>query len=56
MPVDSLPDEWRTYRLVKLTSRLPSELDEEPAHVLDWLLAIDGVVAEVAEQERRANE
>jgi hypothetical protein len=40
-----VPDEWRTYRLVKLTHRLPSELDEEPAHALDWLLAIDETVA-----------
>jgi hypothetical protein len=34
------------YRLVKLTHRLPSELDEEPAIGLDWLLAIDDVVAQ----------
>jgi hypothetical protein len=40
------------YRLVKLTHRLPSELDEEPAHTLDWLLAIDETVLSVrAEKE-----
>jgi hypothetical protein len=35
---------------------LPSDLDNQPAVDLDWLLAIDNTVAKVrADQERRAH-
>jgi len=54
LPVKELPPQWREYQLVKLTGRLPSELDEESAHRLDWLLAIDAAVDEVKAELRKA--
>lgn len=39
-----LPEQWRDYRLLRLTGRLPAELADTPAWDLDWLLAIDDIV------------
>jgi hypothetical protein len=48
-------EEYRTWRLCKLMSCRPSELDEESAINLDWLLAIDAMYEELkAEKERES--
>lgn len=48
-------EEYRTWRLCTMLHCLPSDLDNQPAVDLDWLLAIDNTVAKVrADQERRA--
>ena len=39
-----MPDEWKIYRLCKMLKCLPSELENESAATLDWLLAIDETV------------
>ncbi|PJN00791.1 hypothetical protein CG740_23075 [Streptomyces sp. CB01201] len=51
-----IPDEeYRTWRLCTMLHCLPSDLEQQSAVDLDWLLAIDNTVAKVrAEQERRA--
>lgn len=46
-------DHVRTYRLCTLLHKSPSELENEPASELDWLLAID---AELKGIEKRQNE
>jgi len=38
-----LPEQLRTYRLCKLIGCTPSQLEDEPAATLDWLLAIDDI-------------
>jgi len=43
----TLPEEeLRTYRLCKLLGCLPSQLEEEPGVMLDWILAIDDTITE----------
>ena len=49
-------EEYRTWRLCTLMSCRPSELEEESAIELDWLMAIDDMYKELkAEKEREAN-
>lgn len=38
-------EQWRIYRLCKLFGCTPSELDDQPAVLCDWLLAIDDLYA-----------
>lgn len=53
VPADRLPaEEYRTWRLCTLLHCTPSALEDESALALDWLIAIDDVVAKV--HERRA--
>ncbi|GIG57399.1 hypothetical protein Lfu02_17710 [Longispora fulva] len=49
-------EKFRTWRLVKLTHRLPHELDDVAACELDWLLAIDDTVnqAKANRQQRES--
>jgi len=42
-----VPEHLRTYRLCVLLKKVPSELENESAVTLDWLLAIDNVYREV---------
>ncbi|MFH8380635.1 hypothetical protein ACH4E7_06795 [Kitasatospora sp. NPDC018058] len=54
--VTGVPDEeYRTWRLCTLLHCLPSQLDDESALTLDWLIAVDDTVAKArATLERRA--
>ncbi|MFB7907642.1 hypothetical protein ACFC1T_14515 [Kitasatospora sp. NPDC056076] len=56
VPADRIPaEEYRTWRLCTLLHCLPSQLDDESALTLDWLLAVDDVAAKArATMERRA--
>lgn len=48
-------DEYRTWRLCTILHCRPSELEDESALELDWLLQIDDVVKQVrAEKEKEA--
>ncbi|MGA5819733.1 hypothetical protein ACPC54_17970 [Kitasatospora sp. NPDC094028] len=48
-------EEYRTWRLCTLLHCLPSQLDDESALALDWLIAVDDVAAKARETlERRA--
>ncbi|MFI6117480.1 hypothetical protein [Kitasatospora sp. NPDC051164] len=48
-------EEYRTWRLCTLLHCTPSQLLDEPALTLDWLIAVDDTVAKVrADAERRA--
>jgi hypothetical protein len=48
-------EEFRTWRLCTLLHCRPSELLDESAEKLDWLLAVDDTVAEYRhEQEKKA--
>lgn len=51
--MSSLPPEHRIYRLAKTFGYTPLEIDEQPAAVLDWLLAIDAAY-QAAENEARS--
>lgn len=56
MPVTVTP--WyRLTQTIKLTGWTVEEIDNTPAEVIDWLLAINRTEAEVeAERQRKANE
>jgi hypothetical protein len=56
-PIHELPmEEYRLWRLCSLLHCRPSELEEESALELDWLLAVDKIVKEFkAEKEAEAN-
>jgi hypothetical protein len=48
-------DEYRTWRLCTILHCRPSELENESALELDWLLAVDDIVKQAkAEAEKRA--
>jgi hypothetical protein len=48
-------EEYRTWRLCTLMRCRPSELEDESAVTLDWLLAVDDAVARArANKEREA--
>lgn len=50
-------DEYRTWRLCTLLHCRPSELDDESAVELDWILAVDDAVTRAKNNvEREANE
>jgi hypothetical protein len=40
----NVPDEYRTYRLARMFGWTPTQIDEQPAALLDWLLMIDATV------------
>ena len=46
-----IPEELRDWKLAKTFGWTKSEIDEQPAVWLDWLLRIDGAASEV--QARR---
>jgi hypothetical protein len=49
-------EQWRIYRLCKLFGCLPAPggLDDQPAELNDWLLAIDDIYRELdARREHR---
>ena len=48
-------DEYRTWRLCTILHCRPSELEDESAIELDWLLQIDSIVKQAkAEKEKEA--
>lgn len=48
-------EQYRTWRLCTLLHCRPSELLDEPALTLDWILAVDDIVARVrADKEKEA--
>lgn len=51
-----LPDAFRDYQLASAFGYTPSEIDEQSAVRLDWLLACHGAVESVkAEKQKEAN-
>lgn len=51
---DQIPaEEYRTWRLCTLLHCRPSDLDDERALTLDWLLAVDDVVTRVRNDRER---
>lgn len=40
-------DEWIYYLCADRFGWTPNEVDEQPAYLLDWLLALDATVKEV---------
>jgi hypothetical protein len=49
-------DEYRTWRLCTILHCRPSELEDESAVELDWILAVDNIVKKFkAEKEAEAN-
>jgi hypothetical protein len=54
---DEFPsEEYRTWRLCTLLHCRPSELENESAVTLDWLLAVDDTVAKLRkERQQEAN-
>jgi hypothetical protein len=50
MPVE----EYRTWRLCTLLGCLPSDLDDQSAVELDWLLAVDDAVAQARKNKEAA--
>jgi hypothetical protein len=44
-------DEFRTWRLCTMLHCRPSELDDESAAKLDWLLAVDDTIAKYRKQK-----
>lgn len=50
------PDAWRDYILAKTFGYTPTEIDDQPASRLDWLLAChDTVEQHKAEKMKEAN-
>jgi hypothetical protein len=43
-------EEYRTWRLCTMLRCLPSELENESAVKLDWLLAVDDTVAKLRKE------
>lgn len=49
---DEFPsEEYRTWRLCTILHCLPSELENESAVQLDWLLAVDDTVAKLRKEK-----
>jgi hypothetical protein len=46
-----VPEHWRTYRLATLLHKLPSEIENESASTLDWILAIDQTFKQVQSEQ-----
>jgi hypothetical protein len=47
LPVPGVPEQWTEFRYRSLFGLTHAQYESEPAETVDWLLAIDGVVAEV---------
>lgn len=49
---DEFPsEEYRTWRLCTMLHCLPSELENESAAKLDWLIAVDDTVAKLRREK-----
>lgn len=43
---------WRSYQACQMYHCSPTELDEVPARIIDWHLAIHNMVEEIADEQR----
>ena len=48
--IEDLSDEWREFRLVRLTGWTLEQIDAAPAARLDWLLTMEDANNEAAER------
>jgi hypothetical protein len=54
IPGRSYPDyEFLVHRIASAYGWTPQQIDEVDAHLLDWLIAIQGVEAEIREEEQK---
>jgi hypothetical protein len=44
---------WREYRRLKVSTLTHDQYLAEPTHITDWLIAIDGMEAEVRSEKER---